>query len=359
MTTPPKKSKIFVALSGGVDSAVAALLLQRMGHQVTGVFMKNWSDPLADECPWEREAADARRVCQSIGIPFRIETFEEEYRERVVTYLIQGYRSGNTPNPDMLCNREIKFNLFLRKAISLGADCIATGHYVRKKTFKTQNTTVHQLFQARDRTKDQSYFLAMLSQSQIRRAFFPLGNMLKSEVRTVARQAGLHIYAKKDSQGICFIGKVRFQDFIRQFIPPAPGDIITTDGAVIGRHDGVAYFTIGQRHGINVGGGTPYYVVGKNFKKRQLIVARGQFEKSLYQTQCRIAHCSWVSGVPHFPFECSVRIRYRQPLQPARIDRQRHQMIISFSRRQRAVTPGQFAVAYRANGQMLGGGIIR
>ncbi|MBI5038060.1 MAG: tRNA 2-thiouridine(34) synthase MnmA [Candidatus Kerfeldbacteria bacterium] len=348
-----KHKRVFVAMSGGVDSSVAALLLQQQGYDVTGVYMKNWSDPLADECPWEQDAADFLRVCKTIGIPHQIATFEDAYRAKVVEYLIKGYRAGLTPNPDMLCNREIKFKVFLKYALAHGANYIATGHYVRRST--RQN--IVSLHAARDHTKDQSYFLALLTQAQAQRSLFPLGTLLKSEVRRIAKKNHLHVHDKKDSQGICFIGKVKFKDFIRQFIPAKPGNIVMTNGTVIGKHEGLSIYTIGQRHGIGIGGGIPYYVVEKNIKKNELVVTPASDNKPLFQTRLVFKNSSWVEKIPNVPLVCQVRIRYRQPLQKAKLRKKGNFYRLDFVQKQRAVSPGQIAALY-SRGRLLGGGII-
>lgn len=346
--------KVYVAMSGGVDSAVAAYLLKKRGYHVTGVYMKNWSDPLADVCPWEKDIKDFYNTCKVLKIPSKIEIFEEEYRKKVVNYLVNGYKQGITPNPDMLCNREIKFKLFLRKAMSQGADMIATGHYVIKKDYKK----IPNLYQSKDENKDQSYFLALLNQNQIKHSLFPIGNFTKDKVRKIAKQANLPVFDKKDSQGICFIGKVKFSDFIRDFIPNKLGDIITTDGNVIGKHDGVYYYTIGQRHGLNIGGGIPYFVVEKNIKKNVLIVAKGDKEKSLLSNQADIINFNWIDKRDIKEVKaCKVRVRYRQPLQGCNIKVNHSDVIIKFNKQQKAVTPGQFAVLYK-NKRILGGGVI-
>jgi tRNA-uridine 2-sulfurtransferase len=349
-----KKIKVFVAMSGGVDSSVAALLLKRKGYEVTGVYMKNWSDPLADECPWRDDIRDFYAVCKQIGILARLEIFEEEYRRKVVQYLINGYKRGLTPNPDMLCNREIKFKLFLHKARQMGADMIATGHYVIKKA----NKNIYQLWCAKDTNKDQSYFLSLLNQKQLKDSLFPIGHYTKPQVRLIAKRAGLSVHDKKDSQGICFIGKVKFRDFLKQFIKSKSGPIITTDKKIIGRHQGYALYTIGQRHGLGIGGGKPFFIVKKIKNSNTLIVTQQNKSGDLFDSQITIKKCSWISGLPPlFPLSCQARIRYRQPLQKCLIYLKKKQLFVVFAKPQRAVTPGQFIVFYK-NKLMLGGGTI-
>ena len=349
-----KITKIFVAMSGGVDSSVAAYLLKKEGYDVTGVYMKNWSDPLSDECPWREDIKDFRKVCKVLNIPAKIEIFEEEYRTKVVKYLIDGYKKGITPNPDMLCNSEIKFKLFLDKALKLGADMIATGHYVTKK----EVNKVHNLYQAKDSNKDQSYFLALLNQKQLKKSLFPIGKYTKVEIRRIAKKAKLPIHDKKDSQGICFIGKVKFSDFIRDFIPPNEGNIITNEGIIIGKHDGVAYYTIGQRHGLKIGGGIPYFVINKNNKTNELMVAKGSDNKSLFSKSLTTNNFNWISKKDvKFPLSCNARIRYRQPLQKCRVIKSKGMYMVKFNKTQRAITPGQFIVLYSRR-KMLGGGVI-
>ena len=345
-------------MSGGVDSSVAAYLLLQQGFDVTGVFMKNWSDPLADKCPWEDDLKDFISVCHKLKIKSKIEIFEEQYRKKIVKYLIDGYKKGLTPNPDMLCNKEIKFKLFLDKARKLGADYIATGHYVISKSEKVKDKTIYYLFMAKDSNKDQSYFLSLLNQSQLKYSLFPIGNLLKPDVRIIAKKAGIPVYNKKDSQGICFIGKVKFSDFIRTFIPSKYGNIVTTSGEIIGRHDGLPFYTIGQRHGLKVGGGTPYYVVKKQKKENNLVVSKGAKDKSLYSLSANISNFSWISGVPpSFPINCFAKIRYRQKSQKCVVVKKGDRLLIKFNKMQRAITPGQFAVLYDKK-MLLGGGVI-
>ncbi len=345
-------------MSGGVDSSVAALLLKKEGYDVTGVFMKNWSDPLANECPWKKDLADFHDVCKILQIPGRIEVFEAQYQKKVVQYMIEGYKKGITPNPDMLCNREIKFKVFLEKARALGADYIATGHYVRKKRAIKGKRKIFKLLQAIDLNKDQSYFIALLNQRQLRYSLFPIGNYTKPAIRKIAKKAKLPVHNKKDSQGICFIGKVKFKEFIREYIEPHPGIIKDTNGAQVGRHDGLMFYTIGQRHGLGIGGGKPYFVVEKNKRSNRLIVGIGNADKKLFKEEAKLINMHWIAGcAPKLPYACKARIRYRQPLQGATIEKKGNGIIIRFKKRQRAVTPGQFAVLYK-KGEMIGGGAI-
>jgi len=346
--------RVFVAMSGGVDSSVAAYLLHKQGYKVTGVFMKNWSDPLSDICTWQEDQRDMRRVCQKIDIPYYTFSFEKQYRKKIVDYLIKGYKKGVTPNPDMLCNREIKFKLFLEKSRQMGADMIATGHHVIKK----EKSGIYQLWQAKDKNKDQSYFLALLNQRQLRSSLFPIGSYTKSEVRKIAKKSKLPVYDKKDSQGICFIGKVKFKNFLKNYIKARPGLVKTTAGQVIGQHDGIAWYTIGQRHGLNIGGGTPFYVVKKEIRDNTLIVVKGEKDQALFQKELKVKNFSWIAGKPSkLPLTCRARIRYRQPFQSCVVKRKGNGLIVKFKKSQRAATPGQFIVLYQGR-QMLGGGII-
>ena len=349
-----KKPSVFVAMSGGVDSSVAAFLLQRQGFEVTGVYMKNWSDPLSAECPWQEDIKDFLSVCRKLGIKHKIEIFEDEYRRKVVNYLISGYKNGFTPNPDMLCNREIKFKLFLDKARKMGAEYIATGHYVIKKGKNGK----FQLWQSKDSQKDQSYFLSLLNQHQLKYSLFPVGQYQKSDIRKIAKKARLTVHNKKDSQGICFIGKVKFRDFLQQFVKPKPGPVKNTEGKIVGKHPGLFFFTIGQRHGLNIGGGRPYFVVKKIKSTNTLLVAESQEDENLYSRSLKTGSFSWIAGMaPKLPLKFQARIRYRQPLQKCTVKKMKKQLYITFDKPQRAVTPGQFVVLYKG-GQMLGGGEI-
>lgn len=384
--TRPKNKKVFVAMSGGVDSSVAAFLLQKEGYDVTGVFMRCFN---LDGCA-ERDAEDARRVAAHLGIPFYVFDFEEEYKRKVVDYMVEGYRRGETPNPDVMCNKEIKFGLFLKKALALGADYIATGHYVRirsspdtltqdvsgvtPKSYPSQEYRAS-LYAARDTNKDQSYFLWTLIQDQLKYCFFPIGDYLKVEVREIARKAGLPTAEKKDSRGICFLGRVTLKEFLKQYIPESPGAVITTTGKVIGEHGGAHFYTIGQRHGLalgmkNKGLGIkglsetkPYYIAEKDIKTNTLVVADGDDDPALYRREVKLKNVNLVNleikiNNDKLSFPVLARVRYRQPLAPALFVAQSsfHQLV--FDQPVKFVAPGQSAVFYSKEGEVLGGGII-
>jgi tRNA-specific 2-thiouridylase len=343
--------KVIVGMSGGVDSSVTAALLKERGFDVRGVYMKNWADP-EWPCPWQEERHDAMAVAAKLDIPCETWDFSKEYYEAVTEYMIREYKEGRTPNPDVMCNREIKFGVFLNRALKEGADFVATGHYVRKIGNK--------LFQAKDLNKDQSYFLWTLTPHEVEHSLFPIGEYTKPEVRELARKFGLPTAEKKDSQGICFVGEIPVKEFLQSKIPVRAGEIITTDGEVIGTHEGVQYFTIGQRHGIGVpGGGVPLYVVEKDYAKNQLIVG-GEASPKLYSKEFSVHDVSWVAGQqPEFPVKAFVRTRYRAPLQECEINAASQRMLsVVCKNPERAVTPGQSVVFYALDGEMLGGGII-
>ncbi len=353
-----KKQKILVAISGGVDSSVTAALLVREGHDVAGAFMKNWSDEAdscTGECGWQKERQDAMRVAATLGIPFHTFDFEEQYRANVVEYMVREYAAGRTPNPDVMCNKMVKFDLFLRRAEELGFDMIATGHYARIE--REPNGTAR-LLAGVDTNKDQSYFLHQLNQQQLAKTFFPIGNLQKAEVRTIAREFALPTAEKKDSQGICFIGKVDLREFLAQKIPARAGPIVTTDGKVVGRHRGVAPYTIGQRHGFGVGGSAPYFVVEKDMRRNTLVVGHEDDEAMLFTNTLFATDAHWISGAsPSFPRICEARIRYRQPLESATVIASQGGVRVDFKNPQRAVSPGQFVVFYDG-ATCLGGATI-
>lgn len=353
--------KIAVAMSGGVDSSVAALLLREQGHDLIGVFMKNWEDSVDAPayrtatkrgCQWEDDFADVRAVCAMLDIPYITFDFVEEYRDRVFQKFLEELHTGRTPNPDILCNQEIKFHLFLKKALALpDVSMVATGHYAK--------IADGALMRPRDRSKDQTYFLYRMPRSALNRVLFPLQNITKNEARKRALQAHLPNAQKKDSTGICFIGDVDYKTFIRAHLPDQPGDIVTTNDHILGQHQGLHLYTIGQRHGINIGGTGPYYVVAKKLKTRELVVSNNPNDRALFHKSCTVADITWIlERPPQSPFTCDVQIRYRQKAQPARVTlRDQHCGIIQFDTPQRAITPGQSAVFYDGD-RVLGGGII-
>jgi len=355
------KNRIVVGLSGGVDSSVAALLLVEQGHDVHGVFMKNWEDSHeVGYCSAAEDLEDARSVCDMLGIPLHQVSFTAEYREQVFHYFLDEYRHGRTPNPDILCNTEIKFRAFLDHARRLGARCIATGHYVRREA---RDDHQH-LLKGRDPNKDQSYFLYGLDQSQLASALFPVGGLHKQEVRDRAARAGLVTHAKKDSTGICFIGERPFREFLNRFLPAQPGPIRTLDGELLGEHAGLMFHTIGQRQGLGIGGrrdgsGAPWYVASKNLESNTLIVVQGHDHPALFHRCLRASQLHWITGqAPTIPLCCQAKIRYRQHDQACVLDTlDPRGATVRFLEPQRAITPGQSIVFYLAD-DCLGGGTI-
>ena len=351
---------IVVGVSGGVDSSVAALLLQNSGADVAGMFMQNWEeDERFGECHAERDRADAVRVCAMLGIAFHARNFAAEYWDRVFEHFLAEYRAGRTPNPDVLCNREIKFKTFLDHARALGANKIATGHYARTDAIGGR----HRLLRGRDANKDQSYFLYALGQEQLAATLFPVGELPKPEVRRLAREADLPTHDKKDSTGICFIGERDFREFLGHYIPARKGEMRTPDGARIGEHDGVMYYTLGQRTGLRIGGrrdsgGEPWYVVGKHVADNVLFVAQGNATQWLHSSRLRASELAWVAAAPPAPeFSCTAKTRYRQTDQACRVRICEDGCMVEFDTPQRAVTPGQSVVFYRDE-ECLGGGVI-
>lgn len=348
---------IVVGMSGGVDSAVTALLLKQQGYRVTGVFMKNWEDDNGDNCPARQDFLDVLAVADVIGLDVESVNFSVEYKDRVFSYFLREYQAGRTPNPDVLCNAEIKFKAFLDYAMSLGADKIATGHYARL----TEQDGQFYLRKAADLSKDQSYFLYRLNQAQLSKAMFPLGEMHKTEVRKIAEQAGLPNAAKKDSTGICFIGERPFTEFLQRYLPITPGAMRTPEGKVMGQHQGLTYHTIGQRQGLGIGGaGEPWFVAAKDMVNNELIVVQGHDHPLLYRSQLLAADLSWVAGVtPDDEQTYAAKTRYRQADAACRVlPLDAGQCRFDFAAPQWAVTPGQSVVLYQGE-VCLGGGVIQ
>ena len=342
--------KVIVAMSGGVDSSVSAALLKEAGYDVTGVFMKCWDDP--DQkfgCTTEEDEREARRAAAHLDIPIYTFDFVAEYREHVIGYFVREYARGRTPNPDIMCNKEIKFGIFFTRAIKeLGALFVATGHYARIKDGK--------LLKGKDSGKDQSYFLYRLEQRHLQKTLFPIGEYEKLEVRELACSFGLPNAERPDSQGICFMGKISVQDFLEEYIPAKPGAIITAEGKNIGEHEGLHRYTLGQRRGINVGGGIPYYVVSKDYTTNTLHVAYEHDEQLLSQ-HASLEDIHWISGAPSLPAKMCAKIRYRQADQDMRLTESDGHLVATFAEPQRSITPGQSAVLYDGE-QCLGGGVI-
>ena len=392
--------RVVVGLSGGVDSSVAAYLLQQQGHEVIGLFMKNWHDDsvtISNECPWLEDSNDALLVAEKLGIPFQTVDLSEEYKDKIVDYMFNEYEKGRTPNPDVLCNREIKFDVFMKIALSLGADYVATGHYCQKNEIQVNGETVYQLKAGADTNKDQSYFLCQLSQEQLAKSLFPIGELTKPEVRKIAAQMELITAEKKDSQGLCFIGKVRLPEFLQQKLLPKDGNIIQIDkndpiysfkneaelaveegllfaaqkipytpemGKVVGKHQGAHYFTIGQRKGLNVGGTTdPLFIIATNVETNTIYTGLtsqhpGLFKKALFIEKTEV---HWIREdlalANGETMNVTARIRYRQPLQSATLHQFESGMYVSFDEPQSAITEGQF-VAWYLGEELVGSGVI-
>lgn len=392
--------KVVVGLSGGVDSSVAAYLLQQQGHEVIGLFMKNWNDSeftLEDECPWVEDSNDALLIAQKLNIPYQVIDLSEIYKERIVDYMFHEYESGRTPNPDVLCNREIKFDIFLKTALSLGADKVATGHYARVHSLNNEGQTIYQLLAGIDSNKDQSYFLCQLNQYQLSKTLFPIGNLTKPEVRQIASEIGLVTANKKDSQGLCFIGKIRLPDFLQQKLKPKKGNLVEIfsdnliykkeeqsfstkkeeliylstpfqytieDGKVIGEHSGAHYYTIGQRKGLGIGGHIePCFVLDTDVQNNTIYVGEGKnhpglFRKALFIDQNEV---HWVREDLQMKIgetmRVRVRIRYRQFLQEAVLYQFEEGIFIEFENLQSAITRGQFAAWY-VEDELIGSGVI-
>ncbi len=387
--------RVVVGLSGGVDSSVAAYLLKEQGYEVIGMFMKNWHDDsvtLSNECPWLDDSNDAMIVAQHLGIPFQAIDLSSEYKSRIVDYMFAEYQRGRTPNPDVLCNREIKFDVFLNAAIKLGADFVATGHYCRKGSFEKGGDTTYQLLSGKDSNKDQSYFLCQLTQQQLSKALFPIGELMKAEVRDIARKIGLVTADKKDSQGLCFVGKVHLPDFLQQQLKNKKGKVVAipadsstfkngydegdlknitasynfepTLGTVVGDHNGAHYYTIGQRKGLNIGGfPEPLFVIGTDTTDNIIYMGMGEGHPGLYRNGLFIPDADehWIRIDLKLELnnskEYKARIRYRQPLVNCTLHKKQEGLYIIFDEPQRGVTPGQFAAWYD-NEELVGSGVI-
>lgn len=389
------KKRVVVGLSGGVDSSVTAYLLKEQGYEVIGMFMKNWHDDsvtISDECPWLDDSNDAMIVAQHLGIPFQAIDLSVEYKERIVDYMFREYQNGRTPNPDVLCNREIKFDIFLKTAVKLGADYVATGHYSRKEETEVNGKKVYRLLSGKDPNKDQSYFLCQLTQEQLSKALFPVGELLKPEVREIAKKAGLTTAEKKDSQGLCFIGKVHLPDFLQQRLEPKKGKVVAVDaqsavyqngnqsndlelisepfhytkdlGKEVGDHNGAHYYTIGQRKGLKMGGfAEPMFVIGTDTHENIIYMGMGENHPGLYRKGLFIPNADehWVRADLKLNVGESKnylsRIRYRQQLEPCTLHKKEEGLYIIFDRPQKAITPGQFAAWYDGE-ELIGSGVI-
>jgi tRNA-specific 2-thiouridylase len=392
--------RVIVGLSGGVDSSVAAYLLKKQGYDVIGLFMKNWHDDsvtISDECPWLDDSNDAMLVADKLGIPFQTVDLSEQYKERIVDYMFNEYENGRTPNPDVLCNREIKFEVFMKIAIDLGADYVATGHYCRKDQFEKDGDTIFQLKAGKDNNKDQSYFLCQLSQEQLAKSLFPIGDLTKPEVREIASELGLITAEKKDSQGLCFIGKVRLPEFLQQQLKPKEGVIVeipedkerykleepeftserekleflarkfeytVEDGDVVGKHQGAHYFTKGQRKGLAVGGTVePLFVIDTDVKENVIYTGQGKSHPGLFRRALYVPNIElhWIRKDLELNtdevMEVQARIRYRQPLQEAKLHKVESGLYVEFKEPQSAITEGQFVAWYQGD-ELLGSGVI-
>ena len=388
-----KKKRVIVGLSGGVDSSIAAYLLTQQDYEVIGLFMKNWHDEsvtLSNECPWLEDSNDAMLVAEKLGIPFQTVDLSAEYKERIVDYMFDEYAAGRTPNPDILCNREIKFDVFLKIALSLGADYVATGHYCQKEIVYIENKSIYRLISGVDGNKDQSYFLCQLTQNQLAKTLFPIGHLQKSKVRKIARELNLVTAEKKDSQGLCFIGKVSLPDFLKQQLQPNTGNIIeiaedfyngkdlpktltaksqkiryqAKDGKIVGTHNGAHFFTIGQRKGLAVGGTPePLFVIDTDVVENVVYVGQGKSHPGLFRNALKVHldDVHWVrqdlSNIQEKKMEVMVRIRYRQTLQKATLFFHTDALYVLFNQPQSAITSGQF-VAWYKDSELLGSGVI-
>ena len=367
LSTQAAKTKVIVGMSGGVDSSVTALLLKQQGYVVEGLFMKNWDEDDGTEyCTAQQDMSDAQSVADMLEIPLHSVNFASEYWDDVFEIFLQEYKSGRTPNPDILCNKEIKFKVFLDYAEILGGDYIATGHYARTST---RNGRTY-LLKGIDGSKDQSYFLHAVNEAAFSRTLFPIGEMKKTEVRKIAEEYGLITAKKKDSTGICFIGERRFKDFLEQYLPGQPGNIESSDGDIIGQHSGLMYYTLGQRQGLGIGGlktsdDNPWYVSGKDLSRNTLIAVQGGSHPLLFSDSLKVSELHWINGLPeeiikneNTDFSCQAKTRYRQDDQQCQVIKTEGGYLMKFNTPQRSLTPGQSVVLYR-DSICLGGGVIK
>lgn len=345
---------VFVGMSGGVDSSLSAALLQQQGFNVVGVYMKNWTEDLPGmKCPWADDLADAKRVAVQLGIPFRVFDFQTEYKHLVVDYMISEYEKGRTPNPDIMCNQEVKFGIFAKTAFAAGADFIATGHYARNLDGKLSRSV--------NENKDQTYFLYRMSRESLSRTIFPIGEYKsKADVRADAAKFGLATAKKPDSQGICFVGEVGVREFLSNYIETEPGDIVEREtGKILGRHDGAIFYTLGQRHGLNIGGGLPFYVVGKDMAKNEVYVSKNLNSSEFFRERIELAAAHWINDAPEGGRKYLARFRHRGALVPCEIMCGDHgETFVKTDHPQRAVAPGQSVVIYDDE-ICLGGGIVK
>ena len=349
MKDDKSSTTVVVGMSGGVDSSVAAYLLKEQGYNVIGLFMKNW-DEEDDQCPAAQDYQDVIAVCSKLDIPYYTINFVDEYYDNVFADFLEGLKQGITPNPDIFCNKEIKFKVFLDKAKEIGADYLATGHWAKVKDASLEKCS--------DENKDQTYFLYTLKSEQLKQVMFPLDNLNKTRVREIAKELGLITHDKKDSTGICFIGKRKFKDFIEKFIPKEKGNFVDENGKILGEHDGIAFYTIGQRKGLQIGGpGEAWYVAAKNTHKNEILLVQGEDHPKLLRETLDASSITWVNQVPVFPLSCTAKIRYRQKEQACQVQKNGDKLHVQFTDPQRAITPGQSVVFYKDN-LCLGGAII-